>query len=442
MSQNVYSVSALVHYIKQTLDNDIRIQSILIKGEISNFTNHRSGHWYFTLKDARSKISCVMFSSHARRCNILLKEGMKVIVTASVSMYEAGGSVQLYVTAVRSDGLGDLFLQLEEVKKKLAAQGLFDPQKKKPLPQYPMRIGVITAKTGAAVQDILTTISRRWPLAEVKVYPSLVQGIQASEAIVKNLALADCGNHDVVLLARGGGAIEDLWCFNEETVARAVYAMSSVIVTGVGHETDTTLVDYVSDARAPTPTAAAELITPDLEEVRMHVALLRRRMIKDMETRLQLARQALEPVKQHRYMKDPQSYIREEEMKLAMHVRRLGVVEAQVAALAMRLKQNSQQLAIHSERLYQINARNVEQSRLRLQNALHNYDMQRKRQMRNVSALLDAYSPLKSLSRGYAIAYHEDAVISSIEDVEVNDTLRLRLQDGYIDTIIEKKENL
>ncbi len=174
----------------------------------------------------------------------------------------------------------------------------------------------------------------------------------------------------------------------------------------------------------------------------MHVALLRRRMIKDMETRLQLARQALEPVKQHRYMKDPQSYIREEEMKLAMHVRRLGVVEAQVAALAMRLKQNSQQLAIHSERLYQINARNVEQSRLRLQNALHNYDMQRKRQMRNVSALLDAYSPLKSLSRGYAIAYHEDAVISSIEDVEVNDTLRLRLQDGYIDTIIEKKENL
>ena len=283
MSQNVYSVSALVHYIKQTLDNDIRIQSILIKGEISNFTNHRSGHWYFTLKDARSKISCVMFSSHARRCNILLKEGMKVIVTASVSMYEAGGSVQLYVTAVRSDGLGDLFLQLEEVKKKLAAQGLFDPQKKKPLPQYPMRIGVITAKTGAAVQDILTTISRRWPLAEVVVYPSLVQGIQASGAIVENLRKADQGGHDVILLARGGGPIEDLWCFNEEAVARAVFAMHTVIVTGVGHETDTTLVDYVSDARAPTPTAAAELITPDLEEVRMNVSLMRRRLVKDME---------------------------------------------------------------------------------------------------------------------------------------------------------------
>ena len=442
MSQNVYSVSALVHYIKQTLDNDIRIQSILIKGEISNFTNHRSGHWYFTLKDARSKISCVMFSSHARRCNILLKEGMKVIVTASVSMYEAGGSVQLYVTAVRSDGLGDLFLQLEEVKKKLAAQGLFDPQKKKPLPQYPMRIGVITAKTGAAVQDILTTISRRWPLAEVVVYPSLVQGIQASGAIVENLRKADQGGHDVILLARGGGPIEDLWCFNEEAVARAVFAMHTVIVTGVGHETDTTLVDYVSDARAPTPTAAAELITPELEEVRMNVSLMRRRLVKDMDTRLHMAKQALEPIRSHRYMRDPLSYIREEEMKLAMHVQQLSIVEATVAAMAMQLKQNSHKLAIHSERLFQKNTRSIAESRLRLTQALHNYDTLRKRQIGNISALLDAYSPLKSLSRGYAIAYHGDEVISSVDAVEQNDRLRLRMQDGYLYTNIEKKEKL
>ena len=419
MSQNVYSVSALVHYIKQTLDNDIRIQSILIKGEISNFTNHRSGHWYFTLKDARSKISCVMFSSHARRCNILLKEGMKVIVTASVSMYEAGGSVQLYVTAVRSDGLGDLFLQLEEVKKKLAAQGLFDPQKKKPLPQYPMRIGVITAKTGAAVQ-----------------------GIQASGAIVENLRKADQGGHDVILLARGGGPIEDLWCFNEEAVARAVFAMHTVIVTGVGHETDTTLVDYVSDARAPTPTAAAELITPDLEEVRMNVSLMRRRLVKDMETRLHMARQALEPIRSHRYMRDPLSYIREEEMKLAMHVQQLSIVEATVAAMAMQLKQNSHKLAIYSERLFQKNTRSIAESRLRLTQALHNYDTLRKRQIGNISALLDAYSPLKSLSRGYAIAYHGDEVISSVDAVEQNDRLRLRMQDGYLYTNIEKKEKL
>lgn len=442
MSQNVYSVSSLVHYIKQTLDNDMRIQSILIKGEISNFTNHRSGHWYFTLKDAHAKISCVMFSSYARRCRILLKEGMRVIVSASVSMYEAGGSVQLYVTAVQVDGLGDLFLQLEEVKKKLAAEGLFDVQRKRSLPKYPMSIGVISAKTGAAVQDILTTISRRWPLAQVTVYPSLVQGIQAGAAIVENLKKADAGGHDVVLLARGGGAIEDLWCFNEEKVARAVFAMQTIIVTGVGHETDTTLVDYVSDARAATPTAAAEMITPDLEEVKMNVSMMRRRLIKDMETRLQSAKAALQPLRQHRYMKDPLSFIREEEMKLAMHVRQLGVVEHQAEQLAMQLKQYSQQLAIHSERLYQNNARVLQEASLRLINGMEAYDTQHKQQLGAASGLLDAYSPLKSLARGYVIAYHKEQVISSIEDVECNDALRLRLQDGYIYTNIEKKENL
>ena len=180
MKQNVFSVSSLVHYLKQTLDNDSNIRSILIKGEISNFTNHRSGHWYFTLKDAKSRISCVMFASYASRCRFLPKEGTKVIVSASVSMYEAGGSLQLYVNGMQADGLGDLFLQLEQIKKKLSMEGLFDPNHKKPLPVYPMRIGVISARTGAAIQDILTTISRRWPLAEVCFYPSLVQGDRKS----------------------------------------------------------------------------------------------------------------------------------------------------------------------------------------------------------------------------------------------------------------------
>ncbi|MEG0736267.1 MAG: exodeoxyribonuclease VII large subunit, partial [Longicatena sp.] len=228
MSQGMYSVATLVHYIKESLDNDFNLRSILIKGEVSNFTNHRSGHWYFTLKDAKAKISCVMFASYASRSSILLKEGMKVIVNASVSMYEAGGSVQLYVTAVQADGLGDLFLKLEQVKEKLSKEGLFDPSHKKELPMYPMRIGVLSAKTGAAIQDILTTIARRWPLADVCVYPTLVQGVQATSAIIKQLEHADAQQHDVILLARGGGAIEDLWCFNEESLARCIFAMKSV----------------------------------------------------------------------------------------------------------------------------------------------------------------------------------------------------------------------
>ena len=193
MSKVMYSVAGLVKYIKGSLDHDVNLQSILVKGEVSNFTNHRSGHWYFSLKDNKAKISCVMFSSYACRCKMLLKEGMKVIVSASVSMYEASGTTQLYVTAVQQDGLGDLFLQLEEVKNRMRLEGCFDEERKKPLPAYPMNIAVITAKTGAAIQDILTTISRRWPICEVHVYPSLVQGISATKNLIENLEKADAG---------------------------------------------------------------------------------------------------------------------------------------------------------------------------------------------------------------------------------------------------------
>lgn len=442
MKQSVYSVSSLVHYIKASLDNDVNIQSILIKGEISNFTNHRSGHWYFTLKDAKAKISCVMFSSYARRCKILLKEGMKVIVSASVSMYEAGGSVQLYVTAVQVDGLGDLFLQLEEVKRRLAQEGLFDPQRKKPLPLYPMSIGVITAKTGAAVQDILTTISRRWPLAAVRVYPSLVQGIAAADDLVRHLLEADENGHDVILLARGGGAIEDLWCFNEEKVARVIAAMHTVLVSGVGHETDTTLVDYVSDARGATPTAAAELITPDIEEVRLLVEQQRHRMIKDMQTRLQMAKQSFQVLANHPYMKDPLRYIANEEMKLAMHVKELGQVETLWKQQERRLQQQRGKLAVIADTLQKQSRETFLQKQLKLEHALAYYREQNKQQLQQRLSLLDAYSPLKILMRGYAIPYQEDHVVYRIEDVSENAALRLRMQDGIVHTLVEKKEKI
>ena len=440
MKQSVYSVSSLVHYIKQTLDNDLNVQSFLIKGEISNFTNHRSGHWYFTLKDAKAKISCVMWASYASRCKVLLKEGMKVILTASVSMYEAGGSVQLYVTKVQTDGLGELFLQLEQVKKQLSREGLFDPSHKKELPQYPMNIGIITAKTAAAVQDILTTISRRWPLAEVRVYPCLVQGVQAAPAIIENLRKADEGGHDVVLLARGGGPIEDLWCFNDEAVARSVFAMKTVIVTGVGHEIDTTLVDYVSDARAATPTAAAELITPDIQEVTGMLAGYRKRLISDMMNRIQLAKRQLQPMQQNRYLKDPMQYIEQEQMKLAMHVKELGIVEHQIRQLHTRLRQHSSQLAMLAERKNRDKQKLLDEMKDTLLYGMEHYKIDKKQKVKEQIQLLDAYSPLKILSRGYHIAYHEDHLVKSVNDVDVEDELKLRMQDGILCARVEKKE--
>lgn len=440
MKQMMYSVSTLVHYIKQTLDNDLTIQSILIKGEVSNFTNHRSGHWYFTLKDKKAKISCVMFSSYASRTNMLLKEGMNVIVTASVSMYEAGGSMQLYVTKVQVDGLGDLFLQLEQIKRKLAMEGLFDPAHKKTLPLYPMNIGIITAKTGAAIQDMLTTISRRWPLAEVHMYPCLVQGIQASAAIIKNLKYADTQGHDVILLARGGGAIEDLWCFNDETLARTVYAMHSVIVSGVGHESDTTLVDYVSDARAATPTAAAELITPDIQEVCTNLASMRMRMIKAIQAHYNLARKQFTPLKQHRFLKQPMFYIQQEQMKLAMHVKELSIVEYHQKRLAQQLQQISHQLATLSERYRQQKQNELQEEKRRLTYRLEYYRTYAQQQIKTKASLLDAYSPLKILSRGYHISYHDTHIVKSVQEVQVNDELTLRMQDGELQTIVKKKE--
>ena len=442
MSKPLYSVASLVKYIKGTLDHDMNLQSILVKGEVSNFTNHRSGHWYFSLKDKKAKISCVMFSSYACRCKMLLKEGMKVIVTASVSMYEASGTTQLYVTAVQLDGIGDLFLQLEAVKEKMRLEGCFETSHKKELPLYPMKIGVITAKTGAAIQDILTTISRRWGVCEVQVYPSLVQGAAASKNLIENLEKADQDGHDVILLARGGGAIEDLWCFNEESVARCVFAMKTVIVTGVGHETDTTLVDYVSDARAATPTAAAELITPDIQEVLSGLQETKNRMLQDMRHLYLRQKQQFTQIKEHHYLKDPMSYILREQMTLAMHVQGLSRVEGYLHTQRTAWKDKAHALGMASERITSENEKRLQSQSDILQYTMKQYQNKQQESYAKVLSLLDAYSPLKILKRGYAITYRDDHVIKSISDIEVQDTIKVRMQDGFLHANVKKKEEL
>ena len=440
--QNVYTVRQVNAYIKSMFTQDVVLRSIYMKGEVSNCKYHTSGHIYFSLKDESGTISCVMFASARKGLAFGMKNGQQVLVLGNISVYERDGTYQLYASRILLDGAGLLYEKFEALKAELEEMGMFDPVYKKPIPPFVKKLGVVTAPTGAAVRDIIQISRRRNPGIQIILYPALVQGEGAAESVAKGIAMLDAYGVDVIIAGRGGGSIEDLWAFNEEIVAQAIFDCSVPIISAVGHETDTTLVDYVSDARAPTPTAAAELITPDLEEVRMNVSLMRRRLVKDMETRLHMAKQALEPIRSHRYMRDPLSYIREEEMKLAMHVQQLSIVEAAVAAMAMQLKQNSHKLAIHSERLFQKNTRSIAESRLRLTQALHNYDTLRKRQIGNISALLDAYSPLKSLSRGYAIAYHGDEVISSVDDVEQNDRLRLRMQDGYLYTNIEKKEKL
>lgn len=442
MSRSAYTVSSLNRYVKQVINNDMMLNSILVKGEVSNFTNHRSGHWYFTLKDAKAKISCIMFASYASKSKILLKEGMQVIVNCSLSVYEAQGNCQLIVTAVQIDGVGDLFVQLEQLKETLRTEGLFEENHKKILPLYPMSIGIVTAKTGAAVQDMLTTIARRWPIADVKVYPTLVQGEKASKHIIQALTKADANMHDVILLARGGGAIEDLWCFNTEELARFVYHMNSVVVSGVGHETDTTLIDYVSDARAPTPTAAAELITPDITQVKRYVEDIKAQLCMDIEYLLNESKRTLKGCKEHRYMKDPQSYCMSSRMKLAMHIKELEIIQTRQGQQVHHLKQLSNRLVKSADKICRQEQESSTQLKDRMMHALDEISQGNKREIQKQAGLLDAFSPLKILQRGYSITYQNDEIIHSVKKLKKDGRIRVRLYDGSIDTIIDEIKEL
>lgn len=441
MSQSIWSISSLVRYIKSSLDHDMNLQSILIKGEVSNFTNHRSGHYYFTLKDNSSRISCVMFASYARRCPLQIKDGMKVLVSANVSMYEPQGNCQLYVLQVQLDGIGDLFMQLEEIKRRLNAEGLFDEAHKKMLPEYPMNIGVISARTGAATQDVFTTIKRRWPLASVFFYPCLVQGKEADAELIKTLTYADANHHDCILVVRGGGSIEDLWCFNSEALARCVYHCQSVVVSGVGHETDTTLIDYVSDRRAPTPTAAAELITPDWHDVVNKVDISRQRLQRAIQNQLKLSAQALNQIKANKLLSEPLNYIQNDAMRLAMDVNRLEKIVTMGERLRYKLNQLFEAMSNNGRQLCLENRHDLTQLNERLIRCIDPIKDKKIQELKRSAALLDAFSPLKIVARGYSLTYDEKQhLVQSVNDINQNEQLKIRVSDGMILTRVEGKE--
>ena len=267
MEQNYQSITELNSYIKEILDNNIYLNKVYLKGEISNFKNHTRGHLYFTLKDETSRLNAVMFQNNAKTLSFVPEDGMNVLVTGRISAYPASGSYQVYVEEMTLDGLGNLYIEFEKLKEKLFKEGLFNKDHKKPIPRFPERIGVITADTGAAVRDIMSTIKRRYPLCEVILFPTLVQGEFAAPNIVKQIEVADTYNCDVLIVGRGGGSIEDLWAFNEEIVARAIYNAETPIISAVGHEPDFTIADFVADLRAPTPTGAAEMAVPTIMDI-------------------------------------------------------------------------------------------------------------------------------------------------------------------------------
>ena len=440
MQQTIYPISSIVAYIKSTLDQNPYLNGILIQGEVSNLKKHRSGHWYFTLKDAQARLSCVMFAAYAARCQANVHDGSKVIVKGSVSMYEPQGSVQCYVSAIREDGLGDLYLRYEELKKKLFAQGLFADAHKQAIPAYASDIGIISAKEGAALQDVLTTIQKRWPLANLTLYPAYVQGAQASSSLIQALQKADAMHHDCLLLVRGGGSIEDLWGFNSEALVHCIYALQTPIISGVGHESDTTLVDYVCDVRAPTPTGAAQRATSDYQEVLAQLAKSRQLLAERMARRLQHAHSALSQRARSRYLLDPLYYIKDRQMRVAM-------AQAQLERIGEAFLEKRRQNVFQRDRLYAACRRQLLQQQQRmthkhkqLTNTLQHYAKTKREAFGKRVTLLDAYSPLAILQRGYTLVEQEGQLVKSARPLTAQSEVTIRFHDGRWRAVLKEKE--
>ncbi len=418
----VYSVTRLNKEIKDLLDAVPGYRNLLVQGEISNYKAHSSGHHYMTLKDEGASINAVMFRSDAMRLKFRLENGMKVIVRARVSSFPRTGQVQLYVSEVIPDGVGALNLAFEQLKSKLQAEGLFDPAHKKPIPACPQRIALVTSPTGAAVRDMIRILGRRWPLAKVTLYPAQVQGQGAAESIAQAVMLANAiGEADVILCGRGGGSMEDLWAFNEEVVARAIYDSDIPVISAVGHEPDVTIADFVADLRAPTPSGAAELAVPDRAEYALSVRTLDTRLRTAAHKQLQIRRQRLTTLQERLELRTPANYIAEKRLLLDQMADRL------CAALPARLTREEQKLAVLRQRLLSAGQGGLHKRRLRFAQTV---------------ATLDAISPLRVLARGYAVATKgkRGAVVTDAAALQAGDTLHIRFAKGAADCRVTDTE--
>ena len=441
MSERVISVSQLVRYLKSKLDNDLLIQKIQIEGEISNFTAHRSGHWYFSLKDANSRINCVMFQSYVKGVKFEPKNGDKVTVMSNTSIFESAGQIQLYCTMMKPSGAGDLYVQLELLKAKLAKEGLFSQEHKKKLPVFPMRIGVIVGANTAAREDIMITLAKRWPCAEVVEFHSLVQGDTAHLELIAALLRADQAECDVLILARGGGSIEDLWAFNNEDLARYIYHINTPIVTGIGHEVDVTIADYVADVRAATPTAAAQTATPDLREVQQHIMENKKRFVTTVHQNLQNRKDQLSSYKNRRVLNEPELILNQSQMKLDV------LTSSLQSAMNQKLHEASavRKTVLKCTQLMndQLNKQMmlIQNKQHRMQTMLQLKMQNQKLNLQHSIQTLDAYSPLKVLMRGYSITTIDNQLISSISQVELDDEVQIRVSDGQmICKVLDKGE--
>ena len=397
--RQMLSVTQLNEYLKMVLDGDRVLSNVFVRGEISNFKLYSSGHAYFTLKDDAGQLKSVMFRSYCSRLAFLPEDGMRVIAHGRVSVYESSGQYQLYVDDLQPDGAGSLAMRFEQLKRKLAAEGLFDEARKRPLPPMPKRIGVITSPSGAAVHDIINVLGRRFPAAEMILYPSEVQGAQAPAQLIAGVELFSItGLVDVIILGRGGGSAEDLWAFNDESLARAVASCAVPVISAVGHESDFTICDFVADRRAPTPSAAAEIAVPDMGEILRSLAAVRGGLQASMQKRIAQEKRILDRITQSRVFSRPEQMLDSFRIRLDEHEVDLN------RAIELTIGQKRQSTAA-------------------------------------VAGKLQALNPLAVLARGYATVSHDGTSVTSIQQIQERDTLDIRFADGSVRaTVTERKD--
>ena len=460
MSRKLIPVSTLVNYLKGYLNSNPVLHGVNVEGEISNLRKPYTGHWYFSLKDKKSSIQCVMFASTNKAVKFTPKDGDKVEIVGDVSIYEAGGSLQVIVHAMRPAGIGDLYLRLEELKKKLSEEGMFSEEHKKPLPLYPMDIALVTGNQTAAREDVLITLKKRWPIAKLTEYPAPVQGSEATPKIISALKKADDGGHQIILLVRGGGSIEDLWCFNDETLARCIYDLKTPIVTGIGHEIDFTIADFVSDYRANTPTGAVEASVPDYKEVLVSLNQIENRLIQTMNKRIELERHKLLNLSDFTIFKHPEQIysqyilrietIYEKLMRTPISIKEM---QASFSTLSHRfnlllytytsdlkkdIKDCENRLIYLSQRKIDKDKIHLSEFRQKLDLSMKNAFKESKDKLSHAAALMDAYSPLKVMARGYSVVTKENSIIQNSDTLQKNDRIHIRFDKGSVDAQVKE----
>ena len=417
MDEKYLTVTSLTKYLKFKFDNDENLRKVYLKGEISNFKAHTTGHYYFSIKDDTSKILAIMFAGNASKLKFMPTEGMKVLVTGSISIYAGTGNYQIYVDDIIEDGTGNLYTAFLQLKEKLEKEGLFDSKYKLPIPKYPKRVGIITASTGAAIRDILFTINRRYPICETYLFPALVQGNNAAKDINNKLEQALTYDLDLIILGRGGGSFEDLNAFNDETLARTIFSAKTPVISAVGHEIDFAISDFVSDLRASTPTAAAELAVPNIIDEKKMLDQYKLRSTESLIKKVKLTKLLFESVKTSYVIKNP----------MMMYENRI------------------QRIDLLNERLNKIFINNYISTRKKLLNLKNSYVLtypknlynDKQKYLTNIIEKLQLINPLNILSKGYSLAYIDNNLVKSIKQVKIKDNLKIKLVDGNLDVTID-----